>query len=340
MNESNGSSAATLATTEPTRLVTWTPSFVTSVDSAVARVEEKREFYKRVMRKDEHFGIIPGTDKPTLYKPGAELLLANMGLNAEFHDEGTPILDVTGKDHNGEPFILYRRECRIYKQLGPSEHERMLVAKASGACNSWEKKYRYRNSERVCPSCGKNAIIKGKSEYGGGWVCFKKKDGCGAKFKDHDPAIAQQEVGKVPNPEIFDLDNTLLKMADKRALVAATLVATGCSDIFTQDVEDLGEDEHYYEPEPPADAPPPRNVTPPKAQPHPLNNQEQSVTLAEIKDLFDRARAAGKIEEPTLGAWLLREFAHQGFKQGQRLKTDQAARAKESLQQMLSAPAA
>jgi type IV secretory pathway VirB10-like protein len=32
--------------------------------------------------------------------------------------------------------------------------------------------------------------------------------------------------------------NTIEKMADKRALVAATLLATGCSDIFTQDMEE------------------------------------------------------------------------------------------------------
>lgn len=37
-----------------------------------------------------------------------------------------------------------------------------------------------------CPSCGKNAIIKGKKDYGGGYLCFKKKNGCGAKFKTLD----------------------------------------------------------------------------------------------------------------------------------------------------------
>ena len=34
--------------------------------------------------------------------------------------------------------------------------------------------------------------------------------------------------------------NTVLKMADKRALVAAVLNGTGASDVFTQDVEDVG----------------------------------------------------------------------------------------------------
>ena len=47
--------------------------------------------------------------------------------------------------------------------------------------------------ETRCPSCGKaGAIIKGKDEYGGGWVCFIKKKGCGAKFTT-DPALAVTE---------------------------------------------------------------------------------------------------------------------------------------------------
>ncbi|KKM17042.1 hypothetical protein LCGC14_1679670, partial [marine sediment metagenome] len=39
----------------------------------------------------------------------------------------------------------------------------------------------------VCPECGQPTIIKGKEEWGGGWVCWKKEGGCGAKF-DYDPS--------------------------------------------------------------------------------------------------------------------------------------------------------
>lgn len=41
-----------------------------------------------------------------------------------------------------------------------------------------------REPMRVCPECGESAIIKGKEEFGGGWVCWKGKRGCGAKFPD------------------------------------------------------------------------------------------------------------------------------------------------------------
>ena len=200
---------------------------------------ERDRFYRNVLKPDIHYGVIPGTKNPTLFKPGAEALLSAMALHAETGDECPPVVDVTGKDHDGEPFIQFVRWCRISRQTGPTMNDRIEIAKLTGSCNSWEPKYRYRDEQRACPTCGGPHIIKGKQEYGGGWICFKKKGGCGAKFSDSDPAIEKQTTGRIANPDILELQNTILKMADKRALIAATLVATGCSDIFTQDVEDM-----------------------------------------------------------------------------------------------------
>jgi hypothetical protein len=46
---------------------------------------------------------------------------------------------------------------------------------------------------KLCPLCGKDAIVKGKEEFGGGWLCYKAKGGCGAKFdKDPTDAISHQ----------------------------------------------------------------------------------------------------------------------------------------------------
>jgi hypothetical protein len=44
---------------------------------------------------------------------------------------------------------------------------------------------------------------------------------------------------RVPNEDMADVVNTLQKMAYKRALVAATLLAINASEFFTQDVEDM-----------------------------------------------------------------------------------------------------
>lgn len=36
-----------------------------------------------------------------------------------------------------------------------------------------------------CPNCGKTEhVIKGKEEFGGGWLCWKNKGGCGEKWPD------------------------------------------------------------------------------------------------------------------------------------------------------------
>lgn len=204
---------------------------VVSVNDALLAYQAKKELIDSIMKPGVDYGIIPGTTKNTLLKAGAEKATSFFGLAARFRDAQI-VEDFTGKDHDGEPFFFYRRTCELWRG-------NYLIASVDGSCNSFEKKYRYRNGERVCPNCGKPTIIKGKAEYGGGWICFEKKGGCKSKFQDNDPAITGQDVGQIKNPDIADVANTILKMADKRALVAATLIATGLSEYFTQDVEDF-----------------------------------------------------------------------------------------------------
>jgi hypothetical protein len=52
----------------------------------------------------------------------------------------------------------------------------------------------------------------------------------------------------------MEMANTILKMSEKRALIAATLLAPGCSDIFTQDLEDMGKIPDRSNPPPSAPA--------------------------------------------------------------------------------------
>jgi hypothetical protein len=95
-------------------------------------------------------------------------------------------------------------------------------------------------------------IIKGKAEFGGGWLCWAKKGGCGAKWPDGAPEIEQQQVGDVANPDPYDLENTLVKMAKKRAHIDAALTGTASSDLFTQDLEEQGPSEKEHAPRPAA----------------------------------------------------------------------------------------
>ena len=214
---------------------------VMDLATARKRLAEFQEFVQFYMREGEDFGTIPGTPKPTLYKPGADKLCELYGLSDSYR-----ILDKTEDFDRG--LFDYNIECLL-----TSRRDGSPVSSGLGSCNSYEGRYRWRDLQRTCPSCGKQAIIKGKQEYGGGWVCFKKKDGCGAKFKDGDAAIEGQPQGKIQNEDIATLKNTILKMAKKRAKVDATLAATRSSGIFTQDVEDFGhvQDEPVSHPEAP-----------------------------------------------------------------------------------------
>jgi hypothetical protein len=202
-----------------------------SVQQAVDRFNTVVEFVRTVMREGVDYGVIPGTEKPTLLKPGAEKLCTLFGLTSRF-EIIRAVEDWTGQDHEGEPFFYYLYRCQL--QRGD-----MTISEGDGSANSWEQKYRYREAKRRCPACNEAAIIRGKEEYGGGWVCFRKRGGCGAKFATDDPAITDQQAGRVPNENIADQVNTIQKIAQKRALIAATLLAVNGSEFFTQDAEEF-----------------------------------------------------------------------------------------------------
>lgn len=197
------------------------------VERLVARVEKIKEVQAKVMKADHHYGVIPGTGgKPTLLKPGAEILTLTFQLDPQFK----PVETWDGE--HLESVVT----CTLYHAPTGTR-----VGAGIGSCTTKESKYAYRKGERLCPKCGKAAIIKGKADFGGGWVCWKKKDGCDAKFKDGDASIESQKTERVANPDLPDLYNTVRKMACKRAHVAAVLFVTCASEIFTQDVEDMGD---------------------------------------------------------------------------------------------------
>lgn len=221
--------------------------------AAVAVIEESRELsinelkrqstlikqaISEVMEEGHHYGTIPGCgDTKTLLKPGAEKLNVLFRL--------APKYEIEGRDLPNE-HREYEATCNLYHI--PTGQ---FVGQGVGVCSTMESKYRFRKAERICPECGAKAIIKGKEEYGGGWLCFKKKGGCGAKFKDTDQQITSQQAGQVENSNPTDEYNTVKKMAKKRAQVDATLTATAASDSFTQDLEDkLPQDTLQSSPDP------------------------------------------------------------------------------------------
>lgn len=201
-----------------------------------------RAFVANEMKNGLDFGAIPGTGtserpaKPTLLQPGAQKIFMYFNCFPE-HDVQTIELDAGHVEY-------------IVKTRLISRGSQAPIGSGLGSCSTMESKYRWRNANRRCPECGAEAIIKGKREYGGGWVCFKRKDGCGAKFDDNDPAIVSQSAGRVENPDIYDQRNTVLKMAKKRSQVDAAH-GLGCmSELFTQDLDDFHDMAPATEPEP------------------------------------------------------------------------------------------
>ena len=187
-----------------------------------------QEVMRQVMHQDEHYGTIPGTKKPSLYKPGAEKLSLVFRLRPEYEIRRSDL----GNGHRE-----YEVVCTLYHiPTGQS------VGQGVGSAATMEGKYRYRGGEKegtgqAVPKEYWNLKKEGKAKeaqalIGGPGFSAGKIDGnweiCSTGEKqEHD------------NPA--DYYNTILKMAKKRAHVDAILTATAASDIFTQDVEDMPE---------------------------------------------------------------------------------------------------
>lgn len=182
---------------------------VLATTEVVARVLRIQEVMRAVMKEGTHFGTIPGTPKPTLYKPGAELLLMTFRIAA------TPahIEDLSTPDE-----VRYRVTMRGTNQLTGE-----VVGEMLGECSSSEEKYRWRK-----PVCQQEWEETDPSLRRAKW----RKGG-----RDSEP-YKETQVRTSP----ADVANTILKMAVKRAFVALALSALGASDIFAQDLEDLTEE--------------------------------------------------------------------------------------------------
>lgn len=196
-------------------------------DDVLAKVALVQEIKEKLMVEGEDYGVIPGCKLPTLKQSGAEKLCMAFRLVPDYD---LPVVQI---HENGHRTVTVK--CKINDITG-----RLLGAKYS-SCSTLETKYRFRKGERICPKCGVAAIIKGKDEYGGGWLCFKKKEGCGAKFPDGAPEIEEQETCRIEYDNPADYYQTVLMMAQKRSHVATTRQVTAASSVFTQDVEDLPE---------------------------------------------------------------------------------------------------
>ena len=170
-----------------------------------AQVQLIQEVMNAVMKEGHHYGVIPGTPKPTLYKPGAEKLLSTFRIGA---DPTELITDLSTEDE-----IRYRVAVRGFSQATDN-----LLGVGVGECSSNEEKYKWRKP--VCDEEFEETQTERKR------IAWKRGD---------KGPYQQKQIRMNPS----DVANTILKIAKKRALVDMTLTITAASDIFDQDLEDL-----------------------------------------------------------------------------------------------------
>ncbi len=185
------------------------PLSITETRRSAAQMIAQRaaivECMSTVMRKDHDYGVVPGTAKPSLYKPGSEKILAmfNLAAQPQVEDLSTP------------DAIRYRVTITIIHTPTGT-----VAGYGVGEASSAESKYQWRAA--VCDeeweeTPGDRKRLKWKKGYQGS------------------AASSTRQV----RADMEDVANTVLKMAKKRAQIDAVLTTTAASDVFAQDVEDL-----------------------------------------------------------------------------------------------------
>jgi len=171
-----------------------------------AQVNLIQEVMKAVMKKETHYGVIPGCKKPSLYKAGSEVLLTTFRI----------AVDPQIEDLSTDDEIRYR-----VRTVGTHQSSGVVVGVGVGECSSGEDKYKWRSA--VCDE-----------EWEG-----TPEDRRRIKYSKYQGKVQKR---KQVRTDPSDVANTVLKMAKKRAQIDLTLTATAASDIFTQDWEDLPEE--------------------------------------------------------------------------------------------------
>jgi len=218
-----------------------------SVSDIRKRTHAIQEVMKGVMKEGTHFGTIPGTPKPSLWKAGAEVLCMTFRL--------APILEsrVTVDDQEGEwTYTGSRRDGTI----------------VTGACVGFFE------VEATCTIQGPQGEVLSR---------------CSARCNNRE--------AKYRSLSLFEIRNTVLKIAEKRAFVSAVLMATGASDIFTQDIEDFPELIGV-----------PVVVAGPASKDGAVVDAEMplSIPSAPIQAQTDASPSAGSGLSPKRSAWLMR----------------------------------
>ncbi|GIW49170.1 MAG: hypothetical protein KatS3mg079_646 [Caloramator sp.] len=116
---------------------------INQVHATMQKITQFQKVIQSTLHQNHDFGVVPGSSKPTLLKPGAEKILMLLGLTSEYE-----LIEKVQDYENG--FFAFTVRCKLYKQD-------QLITEGLGHCNSKERKYQ---SEKVDPYTIANTCLK------------------------------------------------------------------------------------------------------------------------------------------------------------------------------------
>lgn len=180
----------------------YKPQECDPVELVIAKRQLVVDLMDRMLINGKDYGVLPGTSDMMLFKAGAEKLaqLFLLSVTTEMSSDSIEDWD--------KGFFYYRYKATV------RDRTNFVIADQEAACSSHESKYRYRwVGEKFATEQQKAQAVE-----------RKKRQGRGGEYWSL----------KVDNPDPADVQNTVMKMAQKRAYVGAVRIATGVSDIFIQ----------------------------------------------------------------------------------------------------------
>jgi hypothetical protein len=172
-----------------------------------------------VMQENVHYGVVPGTEKPTLLQPGAEKICTTFRLAPKYEVEDL------SEPHNN--LFRFRVKCSLY-----TIKDSYFVGSAVGSATSLEEKHQWERA--VC------------QEHWDTTDPTRRR----VKYKRANNAEGFEKIIQVQR-NAADLENTVLKIAAKRAFISATRGATAASDLLDVDMEEEVNQTLHAEQEPP-----------------------------------------------------------------------------------------
>jgi hypothetical protein len=275
------------------------PEMVAPLQVVAQRRKEFEQYVNSQLHDGVDFGKIPGTgDRKNLLKPGAEKIMRLYGIFVRFE-----IVEKVEDWNPQAPFFRYLIKAKAvwHRPEADGTTREVVVGECIGECNSRESKYGYRWLPKSALSQQQKLRAEAEAwpeEGQDTWRPFftlsdaEKQDCVAEGWKQE---IRKSKAGKdvnwtlqpalmkvrVPNLDVADQVNTLVKMCQKRAMVGLAIQVSGASDLFTQDMEERAAQAEE------------KSAPAPMAQPAPAKaagetpGQEMTRLMTKIKKEFD-----------------------------------------------------